>query len=364
MVPRIRVAPVSASVAVRWERWASVSSLPWTLLWTWLWTTACTAPVDSRHPVTDSVAPVWPAAWQAEEITVVVDDATTLAGTVTVPAPRSGVGEGRRRRPAVLVIGGSGPQDRDGQRPELPGYAPWRELSDGLAAAGYVVLRVDDRGTAASRGRFAGATTDDFARDAAACVAWLRAHPAVDPARVVLVGHSEGAVVALLVARDDPVINALVLLGAPARTGREIARWQREQLVLRDGARFPPHARAAVLAAADVEAESLAQHDPWLRRWFVLDPRAVAAGVRQPVLLVHGATDQQVPSSHAAELAAVLRRAGARHVAVHLLRDTDHLLLPDADGDPDGYVRLSDRHLRTDVLAVTTQFLSIHTASR
>lgn len=327
---------------------------------------ACASPVDDRRPVADTTAPVAAvsrAPWLAEAVTIVVDDSTTLAGAFTAPAVDTVRDAVRAGRPAVLLIGGSGPQDRDGQRPELPGYAPWREVSEGLTAAGYLVLRVDDRGTGGSSGRFAGATTDDFARDAAAGVAWLRAHPSVDPARVVLVGHSEGAVVALLVARADTAIRALVLLGAPARTGREIARWQRDQLVRRDVARFPPDTRAAVLAAAEAEAESLATRDPWLQRWFTLDPRAVAAGVRQPVLLVHGATDRQVPSSHAADLAAVLRRAGARRVVVHLLRDTDHLLLPDADGEPEGYVRLTDRRIRPEVLTLTTQFLSIHTAS-
>jgi uncharacterized protein len=294
------------------------------------------------------------------EASVVVDSVTTLAGTLTLPATASA----QAPVAVVLLIGGSGPQDRDGARTELPGYAPWRELSVALAAGGMAVLRVDDRGTGASTGRFAGATTDDFARDAAAAIGWLRAYPLVDPARIALVGHSEGAVVALLAARADASLRALVLLGAPARTGREIARWQRQALVSSDLARWPAAEQRAVLAAAESEAEALALRDPWLRRWFTLDPRAVAAGVRQPVLLVHGDTDRQVPPSHADELAAVLRRAGAQPVEVQHLGDTDHLLLRDHDGDPQGYVRLAERALRTDVITATTHFLSVHTAPK
>ena len=95
---------------------------------------------------------------------VVVDDSTTLVGALMRPASSAPAAAVEPRVPGVLLIGGSGPQDRDGTRVELSGYAPWRELSESLAAAGMAVLRLDDRGTGESGGRFAGATTDDFAR--------------------------------------------------------------------------------------------------------------------------------------------------------------------------------------------------------
>lgn len=312
-------------------------------------TNGCASP-DVAHP-----GPV-----RTEAVEVVVDSTVLLAGTLSLPAGASPAD----RRAAVLLIGGSGPQDRDGARAELPGYAPWREMAGALAGAGLAVLRVDDRGTGGSSGAFAGATTDDFARDAAAAVAWLRRHPAIDPRRIALVGHSEGGVVALLVARADTALRALVLLGTPSRPGRDIARWQREQLVHSDRARWPPAEQRAVLAVAESEAEALAARDPWLQRWFALDPRAVAAGVRQPVLLLHGDTDRQVPPAQADELAAVLRRNGVGPVEVQHLRDTDHLLLPDRDGDPQGYVRLAERRVRADVIGATTHFLSVHMALR
>jgi hypothetical protein len=297
-----------------------------------------------------------------DDVVVAVDSSTTLAGTIDWPAA-AGARDGRARVPAVLLVAGSGPQDRDGARTELPGYTPWRDFSAALVTAGFAVLRLDDRGTGASRGQFAGATTDDFARDAAAAVAWLRQQPGVDGSRIALVGHSEGAVVALLVARADPALRALVLLGAPSRSGREIARWQRQQLVSSDLARWPATERRAVLAAAESEAEQMARRDPWLQRWFALDPRAVAAEVKQPVLLVHGQTDRQVPPEHADELATVLRTAGGVVVVQHV-SDTDHLMLPDHDGDPQGYVRLADRRPRAQIVAATTHFLSVHMTPR
>jgi pimeloyl-ACP methyl ester carboxylesterase len=104
----------------------------------------------------------------------------------------------------------------------------------------------------------------------------------VQPERIALVGHSEGALVALLVARDDPRVWVLGLLGAASRPGREVARWQRATLVAGDLTTWPPAQRAAVLARAESDADAIAATDPWLRTWFSLDPRAIARDVRQP----------------------------------------------------------------------------------
>lgn len=262
----------------------------------------------------------------------------------------------RPRVPAVLVLGGSGPQDRDGARAELVGYRPWRELADSLTGRGLAVLRLDDRGTGASTGQFAGTTTDDFSRDALAALTWLRSQPGVDTRRIALVGHSEGALVAMLVARADTGVRALVLMGAPSRSGREIARWQRQAVVTSDLAAFPPGTRDSVLARAEREADALAAQDPWLRNWFAMDPRAVAASIRRPVLLLHGGNDRQVPVDQANELADALRAAGS-DVHVERFARTNHLFLPDDDGDPTGYVRLTDRRVRPAALGAAARFL-------
>ncbi len=281
--------------------------------------------------------------------------ALLLAGTLTVPSTTDG-----RRPPVALLLGGSGPQNRDGARDDLPGYQPWQETADSLAASGIASLRLDDRGTAASAGRFAGSTTLDFARDAEAAVAWLETQPSVDGTRAALVGHSEGALVALLAAARMRSVRALALLGAASRPGRELARWQRQAVVLRDLAAFPPSARTPALAAAEGEAERLAAREPWLRIWFALDPREAAheaaRATHAPVLLVHGETDQQVPVTQADELAAVLRAGGSSVRLVRLPR-TNHLFLPDDDGGPEGYVRLTDRRMRPAALGAIVGFL-------
>lgn len=284
---------------------------------------------------------------------VLSDSGIVLVGTFAKPDDAPGA-----RWPVVLLLSGSGAQDRDGSRVELPGYAPFRDIADSLVRAGLAVLRLDDRGTGASGGRFAGATTFDFANDAAAALRWLRAQPDVDARNIALVGHSEGALVAMLAASADDSVAALVLLGAAARTGRELARWQRTAVVTGDGAAFPPGERAGVLARAEHEAEQAASRDRWLRVWFDLDPRVVATKVRAPTLLLHGANDRQVPASDAESLAVALRAGRAREVEVHRFPSTNHLFLVDADGDPRGYVRLSERRVRADATRSITDFLS------
>lgn len=286
------------------------------------------------------------------EVRVVVDRTVTLAGDLALP-PTPTRAATPTPVPAVLLLSGSGPQDRDGARTELPGYRPFADLADTLLAAGFAVLRLDDRGVGASSGRVDGATTEDFARDAAAAVTWLRSQPRVHPERIALVGHSEGALVALLVARDDPRVWVLGLLGAASRPGREIARWQRATHVASDLTTWPPAQRAAVLARAESDADAIAATDPWLRTWFALDPRAIARDVRQPVLLLHGANDRQVPIEQADELAAAL--PDARTVR---LPHTNHLLLEDFDGDPRGYVRLTARRVEGDMLRALVAFLA------
>ncbi|MES2523063.1 MAG: alpha/beta fold hydrolase [Gemmatimonadota bacterium] len=305
-----------------------------------------------------------------EPVRVRTEEGFELAGTLVRPALPARAG----RTPVVLLIGGSGPQDRDGARVELAGYFPFRDLAGALAAAGIATLRLDDRGTGASSGRFAGATTRDFARDAGAALRWLRGRSDLDGTHAAVLGHSEGALVALLAAESDSLIAALVLLGAPSRPGRELARWQRDAFVSADPATYPPERRAAVLSEAETVADRAAEGDPWLREWFALDPRTIARATRAPALLLHGENDRQVPVQQAEELARVLERrvqgpsvgagtraAGAALPWVTLKRfaSTNHLFLEDYDGDPRGYARLASRRVRDDVSDAIVTWLAM-----
>jgi fermentation-respiration switch protein FrsA (DUF1100 family) len=303
------------------------------------------------------------APYTAEEVTVPVPAAAavggagatpaaaaahTLAGTLTLPEDRTGP------VPAVVTITGSGPQRRD--EDVLPGYAPFREVADALGRRGIAVLRLDDRGTGGSTGDFAAATSADFANDIRAALAYLRTRPEVDSHRLVLLGHSEGALIAPMVAVTDTALAALVLLAAPAETGREVIAYQQRYAIDADTTLIGA-ARDSALARAHTSLSALAATSPWLRFFLDYDPLPTAEKVRQPVLILQGATDRQVTAEQAERLAAAIRSGGNRHVEVHIFPDVDHLFLFDPDGSPAGYATLPSKKVVPELLDTIGEWL-------
>lgn len=287
------------------------------------------------------------APYTALEVRIPTPMGHTLAGTLTLPA---GAGP-RNRVPAVVTSTGSGPQDRDEAIPTVSGYRPFRQIADTLSRHGIAVLRMDDRGQGASGGRWAGATTADFADDIRAGLAWLRTRPEIDPARLGVVGHSEGGLVAPMVAATDTSLRVIVMLAAPSRTGRRVIHYQQRQAI--DAMPGMSQAqRDSTFAAAQVTLDSLARIDPWLRHYVEYDPLPGARAVRRPaVLIVQGATDRQVTADQAPEWERAFRAAGNRDVTMRIFDEANHLLAQDRDGDPNGYGRLPQRAVRPDILA-------------
>jgi pimeloyl-ACP methyl ester carboxylesterase len=119
----------------------------------------------------------------------------------------------------VLLITGSGPQDRD---EALMGHRPFLVIADYLTRRGIAVLRVDDRGVGKSTGKFQGATTVDFAGDARASVDFLKTRKDIDPQQIGLIGHSEGGIIAPMLASESSDIAFIVMLAGPGVTGEEI----------------------------------------------------------------------------------------------------------------------------------------------
>ncbi len=149
-------------------------------------------------------------------------DAVRLAGTITLP-------EHPGQYPAVVLVSGSGPQDRD---ETIMGHKPFLVIADYLTRRGVVVLRYDDRGTGESTGDFKTATTRDFATDTAAAVAQLRKHEEVDPNRIGLIGHSEGGLIAPFVEAElEGHLAHMILLAGPAIDGTEILLTQSTAIV-------------------------------------------------------------------------------------------------------------------------------------
>jgi uncharacterized protein len=300
-------------------------------------------------PAPDYSAPA-DAPYTAEHVTVATPGGHTLAGTLTRPV-------GDRAVSAVVLITGSGAQDRDQALPMLRGYRPFREIADALGHHGIAVLRLDDRGFGESTGDFAAATSADFADDIRAALDWLRQRPDIDHRRLALVGHSEGGVIAPMVAADDTALAAIVLIAGPSRTGREIIRYQ-QRFAIDHSPAYEPAARDSAIEAAGAELERLAASSPWIRFFLDHDPLPVARQVRRtPVLIVHGETDRQVTVDQADELAAAFRDAGNPDVTVHVLPDINHLLIRDPDGNPAGYARITDRTMAPEVLDALAEWL-------
>ena len=289
------------------------------------------------------------APYTAEEVTVRTPAGHTLAGTLTRPT-------GTGKVPAVVTITGSGTQDRDEYIPFAGGVRIFRQVADTLGRRGIAVLRLDDRGAGGSGGDING-TSADFADDIRAAVAFLRARADIDGARIALVGHSEGGMIAPMVAATDPRLAAIVLMAGPASTGRAIIDDQTANLVQGDSA-IPAAAKDSALRATRAQFDSTAARSPWLRYFLMYDPIPTVRRVRQPVLILQGATDQQVRPMEAERLEAALRAAGNRRVTRTVFPDRNHLFLRDPDGFPGRYARLTNPRIDGEVLGTLADWLS------
>jgi hypothetical protein len=256
-----------------------------------------------------------------------------------------------------VLITGSGPEDRDEASVALPeGYRPFRDIADTLARRGIAVLRLDDRGVGGSDAGPDTATSADFAADVRAALAWLRTRPEIDPARLGLVGHSEGGIIAPMVAAGDQRLRGIVLIAGTASRGREIADAQIHALFERDTT-IPRARRDSLLALALRQADSAYAAPGWLH-WFAgYDPLPTARRVRVPTLILQGETDRQVPAREAATLAAAMRAAGNRRVTLRTFPRLNHLMLDDPRGDVPGYGTLTDLHVRHDLLGALADWL-------
>lgn len=310
-----------------------------------------------KRPVPDYSAPAG-AAFTATEVRVPAGaGADTFSLGCTLTTPRAG----RAPYPAAVTITGSGSQTRDESLwPLLPDYRLFGQLAERLAADGIAVLRCDDRGAGSSTGSADTATTATLANDTRAQVAWLRSRPEINPARIALVGHSEGGIIGPLLAAQDRRLAALVIMAGPSKPGVE---------VLVDQARWPvltspelsPEARTARLA----EVEAAVRRDSlpanlWLRWFMHYDPIRAARQVRQPTLIVQGALDRQVTAGQADTLGAAIRQSGNGDVTVRTYPRLNHLfLVSETDGSPSEYASLRDRTVPAEVMDTIATWLRI-----
>lgn len=284
----------------------------------------------------------------------------TLAATLTLP-------QGKGPFPAVVLITGSGPQDRD---ESLLGHKPFLVLSDYLTRHGIAVLRADDRGTAKSTGDFSTGTTADFATDTEAGIAYLKTRSEIDPRKIGLIGHSEGGVIAPMIAAGNKDVAFIVMMAGTGVPGDQVLVAQGEAIQIAGGMSPDEAAKKAVKEkemltlvetekdetmlekemkekmAGDVPADMIGAQikqltSPWFRYFLTYDPAVALRKVTCPVLAINGSLDKQVLSD---QNLPPIRKALADnpHAEVDELPDLNHLFQTAKTGSPTEYAQIEE----------------------
>lgn len=309
-------------------------------------------PTPSPTPKPDYSAPA-DAPYTAEDVVITTPAGHTLAGTLTLPKGAS------RTKPvgAIVTVTGSGPQDRD-EAIGLQGFRPFRQIADSLGRRGIAVLRMDDRGTGASGGTFKGSTSADFAEDVRAGLAYLRTRPEIRSGRLGVLGHSEGAIIAPMVAEKEPKLRAIVLLAGIAQPGRTALHFQIKNGYERD-TKLTPEKRAELVAAIPARIDAMAAADPWMNFFLTHDPSATMRRVKTPVLILTGSRDQQAVPAEVALMEAAFKEGGNKDVTARVLPDLNHLFVHDTDGFPGNYAKLPPPvTVQNEVLVLITDWLA------
>jgi len=288
-----------------------------------------------------------------------------LGATLTRPANAAA----NTKLPVVILLAAAGVGDRDGVVQGVPTLA---NLAGAISESGMMAIRFDKRGNGQSGGRSESATVSDYAEDVRAIVRWLEKRPDVDPRRIAVAGHGEGAWIGLLAASRERRIAAAVSIAGPGSTGAEtVLEQQRLEL---EGLKLPAEERekrialqqqvhSAVLTGKGwdtVPPQVRKEADtPWFQSLLTFDPAKVLDDVRQPMLFVHGALDRQVPVEHVERLSGIAQKESkSKSVEVVVVRGVNHLLVPAITGETSEYGTLPDRSVSKDVSKAVTDWLT------
>ena len=315
--------------------------------------------LELRRPQT----PVKPYPYREEQVVFHNDKAKiSLAGTLTLPS-------GQGPFPAALLLSGSGPHDRD---ETVAGHHPFLILADHLTRNGIAVLRFDKRGIGKSTGDFSSATTEDFASDAGAALAFLKTRKEIGPRKIGLIGHSEGGMIAPIVASRSNDVAWIVLLASPGLKGEDILLLQSEAILKAAGvdegqvaqtldfnrqtyALIRQEKNPAVLEAklkdfvqanamgvslpsAALQSQMRMLVSPWFRYFLDYDPVSVLQKTLCPVLALNGEKDLQVPSKeNLSRIQKAMQDAGNRDFQSSELPGLNHLFQHCPTGSPTEY---------------------------
>jgi uncharacterized protein len=303
------------------------------------------------------------------------EDHLELAGTLTIP-------EGEGPFPAVVLISGSGPQNRD---EELMGHKPFWIIADHFSRNGIAVLRYDDRGVAFSGGDFATSTSADFATDAAAALAFLKTHPKIKSNQIGLCGHSEGGMIAPMVAATSEDCAFIILMAGPGQKivdllllqselisrvmGEEEARIQKGNHLNRKiydsvrGAGTVAERKTALyqvvkeaynnMTAEEQRNEGSLEEmyagleatlfNPWMEYFLNYDPSVYLKQVRCPVLAINGEKDLQVaPKENLSAIEQALKSGLCKDITVREFEKLNHLFQHSQSGSPVEYATIEE----------------------
>jgi fermentation-respiration switch protein FrsA (DUF1100 family) len=317
-----------------------------------------------------------PFPYKQEEVTFSNDKAgIELAGTLTLPDKGGPF-------TAVILITGSGPQDRD---ESVFGHRPFLILSDYLAKKGVAVLRYDDRGIGKSKGDFGSATSEDFASDALAAVKFLKTRKDVNPKKIGLAGHSEGAIIAPIVANESKDVSFAILLASPGMTGEKLLYLQGAAINRANGMDGKTIEKneaiqkklfsVAMMEKDQAKAETKLQEilkeavegmteeekaktgyseetihmqikqllSPWFRYFLAYNPLTSLSKLKCPVLALWGEKDTQVPPKENLPLVErALKKAGNGKTVLKVLPGLNHLFQTAATGSPSEYSQIEE----------------------
>ena len=298
-----------------------------------------------------------------------------LAGTLTMPAEEG-------LFPAVILISGSGPQDRN---ETVFGHRPFLVLADYLTRQGIAVLRVDDRGVGESTGDFSQATSKDFASDVLVGIEYLKSREEVNSRQIGLIGHSEGGLIAPMVAVQSPDVEFIVLMAGPGLPGEDILYMQNELISKAAGMseekidrnryynerlysliKEEENKGLLIEKATSIfdeyfaeltqeEKNQIGNRDeyvdiqlqnmlsPWFKFFLTYDPRPTLSKVSCPVLAINGSKDLQVPPKENLEaIEEALIAGGNKNYLIKELSDLNHIFQTAETGSPDEYARIEE----------------------
>jgi pimeloyl-ACP methyl ester carboxylesterase len=316
-------------------------------------------------------------------------DDVELAGTLTIPLDK-------KRYPLAVLITGSGPQDRN---EELLGHKPFLVIADYLTKKGVAVLRYDDRGVAKSIGDFTAATSKDFANDVAAAVAYLQTRKDLSISKIGLIGHSEGGMIAPMVAADNDQVDFIVSLAGIGVSGQKLLLTQQEDISRNQGVseeeiakmlRVNKEMMRIIKQSKDAnEADSLlviyldeiidkgeditlqpgqnkqklirsqiaAYNTPWMRYFIAYDPQPILKQVSCPTLALNGENDLQVASKeNLKQIKAALKKGGNKQVKTKSFKNLNHLFQTSETGDISEYSKIEETFSPT-VLEYMTKWI-------